>query len=260
MSIDLGKIRKDLCGRLCEEIAVQSFGQGGDEFRVSLPLVGRDGDHVVAYVKPVAGGWRVSDMGSTMMRLSYDNDLGKLLSGGRLKLFETILSESGLKEDDGELFAEVPLDAVARGLFVLGQGVTRVGDLGLWTRTRVDSTFWEDLTSAVMGAAGEAVEAQYIIPGLPKSESYPIDYFIKTSGRPLYLFGVPSREKAMLTTIIIQYLREHQQHFDSIAVFSDMDQVPKQDIRRLMNAANDVVPSIEDTEAIQRKILDRIAA
>ncbi len=199
-------------------------------------------------------------MGSTMMRLSYEHDLARLLSGSRLKLFETILLEMGLHEDDGEIFTEVPLDALARGIFLLGQGVTRLEDLGLWTRSRVENTFYDDLTSIVLRAAPNRVTTQYHVPDIPKSDSYPIDYSIYTGLRPLYLFGIPTREKAMLTTIILQHLREHDHHFDSIVVFSDIDQVPKQDVRRLMNAANDVVPSIENADDIRRKILDRIAA
>lgn len=260
MAISLESIKSELCGQLCKEIGVQHYGDGPDDFRVSLPIVGRDGDHVVAYVTKALGGWRISDMGSTMMRLSYEHDLAKLLTGSRQKLFDAILAEMGIQEDDGELFVVVPLDSIARGLFLLGQGVNRVEDLGLWTRTRVESTFYEDLSTIVYRAAPGRVIPAYQVPNLPKADSYPIDYFIETGSRPLYLFGVPTREKAMLTTIILQHLREHSLHFDSIAVFSDIDQIPKADLRRLMNAANDVVPAIEDVESIERKIRDRMFA
>lgn len=260
MNIDLAKIKQDLCGHVCSEIVVSSYGREGNAFRVSLPMAGRDGDHIMAYVTPASAGWRVSDMGGTMMRLSYENDLSKLLSGSRAKLFNTILSETGLEEDDGELFTTVPLDGMARGLFTLGQGVTRIEDLNLWTQSRVGSTFWDDLNSIVSGVVGDAAIRQYSIPGLPKSESYPIDFFIPTERRPLYLFGVNNREKAMLTTIILQYLREQNQHFDSIAVFDDIDAIPAKDVHRLMHAGNDIVPSIQDHEAIRRKIADRLAA
>lgn len=200
-------------------------------------------------------------MGATLMRLSYENDLAKLLSGARERLFNTVLAEAGISEDDGELYLDVPADALTRGLFALGQGVTRVEDLGLWTRSRTESSFYDDLREIIRQQVGpDRVVEAYVVPDVPSGEDYPVDYFIATSGRPLYVFGILNRDKARLTTIILQHLTQNQHKFDSMVVYADVDDIPKPDAKRLMNSANDSVANISDRDVIRGKIANRLAA
>lgn len=258
MNVSAESLRESLCVAFCRDVAVV---QRADSIAISLPIVGRDGDHLTAYVSPATGGWRVSDKGATLMRLSYENDLSKLLTGARERLFNTVLQESGIQEDDGELFTVVPADALAMGLFALGQGATRIEDLGLWTRGRIESTFSDDLRSVILEAVGrDNVIEGYEVPGLPGSENYPVDFFITTPTMPLYVFGVSSKDKARLATIILQHLAAYTQKFNSMVVYSDVDEIPRADTRRLMIAANDSVPSITEREGIKAKIAHRMVA
>lgn len=251
-------LQKALCKMLCSDVIVR---QRGDLLTVSLPLLGRDGDAFTAYLEQVPAGWKISDLGNTMMRLSYENDLSKLLTGARVRLYETILAENGLTDDDGEIFLTVPAEQLGRGLFALGQGLSRVEDIALWTRSRVESTFYDDLRRVLCGfIPRDKLEENYLVPGLPGAENYPIDYCIHTGGRPLYLFGVNNKDKARLATIVLQYLQQSGKDFESMAVCSDIDSLPSQDRHRLMNAANDVVPSIGDSESIRQKIAHRMRA
>lgn len=251
-------IREILCSTFCKEVAVR---ERGGAVAVSLPIVGRDGDMLTAYVEPATAGWRISDKGSTLMRLSYENDLNKLLSGARERLYNTVLLESGLQEDDGELYSEVPLDGLSVGLFSLAQGITRVEDLGLWTRNRVESTFSDDLREVLGRIVGRDQLAEgYKVPGVPNSEDYPVDFFINAPGEPLYIFGVSNRDKARLTTIILQHLNKHAGRFNSMVVYADVDEIPKADSKRLMNAANDSVATISDVDVIRSKIAHRMRA
>jgi len=211
-------IRKTLCAAFCEDVAVtERLGMSA----VSLPILGRDGDHLTAYVEPMTAGWRISDKGATLMRLSYENDLNKLLSGARERLYSTVLLESGLQEDDGEIFAEVPLDGLTIGLFSLARGVARIEDLGLWTRSRVESTFSDDLRELLREIAGaDRIIENYEIPSLPSAESYPIDFYVQTPGVPLYIFGIQNKDKARLTTIILQHLTQQGQDFNSMVIYA----------------------------------------
>lgn len=258
MNISAATLRDSLCTTFCRDVAVV---ERADDFAVALPLSGRDGDQITAYVKPMGGGWRVSDKGATMMRLSYENDLTKLLTGARERLYSTVLHESGITDDDGELYLDVAADALPRALFTLGQGVTRIEDLGLWTRTRVESSFYEDLQSIIRAEVGEdGVSESYQVPGVPSSAEYLVDFCVKTSGRPLYVFGVLNGDKARLTTIILQHLAKHSPNFESMVVYADIDDIPRADTKRLMSAANDSVASINDRDVIRAKIAHRRVA
>lgn len=259
MNINLEALRAELCHAFCGNVGVTAHAD--NEAVIHLPMTGRDGDYLSAYVQAIAGGWRVSDKGITMMRLSYENDLDKLLAGARERLYQTVLREAGLQEDDGELFVEVPANALISGLFALAQGIIRIEDMGLWTRTRVESAFYDDLRHIIESVVPrEDLIESYAVPGVPDATNYPVDYLIKTHGKPLYLFGVLNRDKARLATIILQHLYRHAPAFDSMVVYADMDDIPKPDVRRLITAANDIVPSIQERDVVIQKIKHRTAA
>lgn len=251
-------IQEHLCGLMCQEVrVVDRRGQ----LVVSLPFEGRDGDHLVVHLQPEAQGWRISDRANTFMRLSYENDLSKLLSGARGKLYEQVLRESGILEDDGELFIVVGTDELARGLFRLGRGMSRLEDLGLWSRGRVESTFYDDLASVLRDAVGGAcLIRDYVDPDVPESESYPIDFYVQGAHAPLYMFGIKGADKARLTTLTLQHLKAHAGSFDSLVVVSDLGDISKPDIERLSKVANDMVFGLEDTDALRDKIDHRLRA
>ncbi|WP_377154751.1 DUF1828 domain-containing protein [Roseateles sp. UC29_93] len=251
-------IQERLCKLMCLEVrVVERRGQ----LVVSLPFEGRDGDHLVAHLKHEGDRWRISDRANTLMRLSYENDLSKLLSGARGKLYEQVLRESGIAEDDGELFVIVDADDLARGLFRLGRGMSRLEDLGLWSRGRVESTFYDDLNSVLRDVVGrERLIRDYVDPDVPESDNYPIDFFVQGIHAPLYVFGVKGADKARLTTITLQHLKAHAGSFDSLVVVNDLGDITKPDIERLAKVANDMVFGLDDTCAIREKIDHRLRA
>jgi len=99
-----------------------------------------------------------------------------------------------------------------------------------------------------------SIRENYLIPGLGNADNYPVDFFIEGFSRPLYLFGVPTREKAMLTTIILQHLNAVHLNFRSMVVFQNSADMPSKDVSRLMNAANDMISSLDADEAFERKL------
>lgn len=253
---DLAAIRQSLCTAFCEDVVIS---ERGDLLTVSIPLSARDGDCFTAYLSRRNGGWRVSDAANTMMRLSYENDLTKLLAGPRAKLYECILAESGLLEDDGEIYIDVPADKLSRGIFTLGQGLSRIEDIALWTKSRVGSTFTHDLRELLYSFVPKDVIEESYVPEVNGGEDYVIDYRIKTDGKPVFLFGVNGKDKARLTTITLLHLKQAGIKFDSIIVCGDFYELPKKDASRLMSAANDIAPSIQDTLAIIEKVQHRMA-
>lgn len=258
-STDLGQLQKHLCEVFCQDVALSEM-EG--HIVVPLPMTARDGDGITVFLdRSAGGGWRVSDMGITVMRLSYEHDISSIFRGTRGKLFQSIVAETGATERDGEIFLEVPADKLLQGIFSIGQAASRVGDLSLWTRSRTESTFFEDLRERVYSSVpAEKVKADHVVSGVPESEIYPVDYMIDTGGRPLYIFGVNSQDRARMATITIQHLRAHGPKFDAMTALSRLSDVPPQDLKRLMFAANDTIPSIDDGAAFAAKISHYVAA
>jgi len=247
-----------LCRSLCGDVVLTSVGQ--DAWQVSTPFMFPDGDAYAMYLRQTPdGAWRISDMGSTLMHLSYENDVGKFREGGRGRLFGQVLADAGLEEDDGEFFLIAPVEGLGTGLFSFGQAMTRLHDITFLNRLRVESTFYEDLREILKSTLDESrLHEGYIVTDAPRAEDYPVDYYIEGGQAPLYLFGVPNRDKARLATIILQHLTSAGLEFNSLIVFQNMAEIPTRDLSRLTNAANDMIDSLDARPDLERKLMRRI--
>ena len=212
------------------------------------------------YLQQVAsGGLRISDSGSTLMHLSYENDIDKLREGTRGRLLQQVLSDADMQEDDGEFFVDSPIQDLGKSVFRFGQALTRIHDLTFLNRLRAESTFYEDLRETLRGLVGaERLQEAFVVPEVPRASDYPVDYFVDSQTAPLYLFGVPNRDKARLATIILQHLIAAGRDFNSMIVFQNMADLPRADVSRLTNAANDQVDSLDAVDDLRRKLLRRV--
>lgn len=251
-------IKSLLCQQWCSD-AVVSEDQGG--LRLSLPMYEADGDAVTVWLRPELGGWRISDSGTTLMRMSYEMDIDLLLTGQRARVLEAILRESDITNQAGEMQMLAPEGDLGASLLAFGQAIGRIADIKLWTKTRVVNTFYDDLAQELTRIAGrDNVIRDYLVPSLENSEDYPIDFYISGGARPLYVFGVPNGDKAKLATIVVQQLAHANHQFESLIVPSDIGAIPQRDLRRLMNAAGEMVDSLTSREPLERKIRHRIGA
>lgn len=247
-------IEKAICSSLCADVKITSQGDG--LLHVSTPFSFADGDSYSIYLQPLdTGGFRITDLGGTLMHLSYDNEISKFREGTRGRVFSQILAELDLSDDDGEFFIDTSADRIGAAIFKFGQALTRIHDLTFLNRVRVESTFYEDLRQKLAERIdpGRIIEG-YIIPGLENSANYPVDFCITGARQPLYLFGVPTADKARLATIILQHLNVSSLDFHSMVVFQNSTDIPAKDLSRLMNAANDMISSLDATDAMDRKL------
>jgi hypothetical protein len=260
MSKHLKQLQTTVCDTLCESAEVHDRPDG--TFVVTTPFSFPDGDRYMLYLKPLpAGGYRISDMGHTLMHISYEMDVDKLKEGNRGKLFSRVLAECGVQEDDGEVYMEVPRNQVGDGLFRLGQTVTRLHDITFLNRFRVESTFYEDLLERIAQVVPEgSVERGYVVPGIQDAENYEVDYFVPGKDRDLFIYGVSNKDKAQFTTIALQYFNQNEVDYDSILVFEDQQKIPSKVLARLSNAGGEQVASLDAREELIRKIKKRAKA
>jgi hypothetical protein len=252
----IAELQNLLCEQWCSDVEI---GEDSAGIRLSLPLSESDGDAITVWIKQIVGGWRLRDCGTTFMRLSYDMDVDLLTDGQRAKVLERILAEHQIQIDGGELVRDVEERTLGAALLSFGQAVARIGDIKLWSRARVVTTFYEDLQSVLSDIVGtERLIIDYQAPGVPDASNYLIDYAILGSHRPLYIFGIPSSDKAKLATIVLLHLQQSEHQFESLIIPSDIDSIGKPDLRRLLNAANDFVDSSTSVDAIERKIKSRV--
>jgi hypothetical protein len=259
MQMDLEKLQKDICSILCAD--VQLVQRNGSLVMMQTPFSFADGDPYQIYLRELPSGQlRMSDKGHTLMHLSYENDIDKFREGTRGKIFEGILSELDLLESDGEFYLDFNPDQIGYALFRFGQAITKINDLTFLNRIRVESTFYEDLYEAITRTISEEkITKDYVYPDMDKGEDYPIDYRIEGKDMPLFLFGVPGRDKARLTTIVLERLLRENAQFESLIVFANQAEMPRADLARLTNVGGEMVSSLDAQQDLDRKLLRRVS-
>jgi hypothetical protein len=75
----------------------------------------------------------------------------------------------------------------------------------------------------------------------------------------LFLFGIPNRDKARLTTIFLQYYLQNHIEFDSLLVFENQEEIPRSDLARLSNVGGEMIASLNAEDDFRRKLRKKAA-
>ena len=260
MILDVDILQDVLCKAMCANIKIRK--KNDSLLIVDTPFLFSDGDPYQIYIKErPAGILRISDNGHTIMHLSYENDVSKFREGTRGDIFNSILSEFELHEEDGEFYIDTSSNNLVESIFNFGQALTKITDLTFLNRLRAESTFYQDLEERLGNIVdSERIKKNYLHPDLPNNQDYPIDYYIEGKQSPLLLFGIPGKDKARLATIILERLLRENIQFENLLVFMDQALIPKGDLARLSNVGGDMISSLDAQEDLRRKIFKRIEA
>ena len=262
MALDPSALQALLCERLCEDVRIEPRPDGALMLRTRFQFP--DGDRFPIHLSEApAGGFRLSDRGHTLMHLSYEHDIDSFLDGTRGMLLERIMGESGLQWDGGggAFCLDAAPERLPEAVFRFGQALTRVYDLTFLSRSNVGSTFYDDLADLLSHVVDEDKIQRDYEPAVPNARAYPVDYRIEGKGDvPLFLYGVPNRDKARLTTIMLSYFHRQELSFESILVFENQTEIPRLDLARLSDVGGDMISSLESRDDFDRKLLRRIAA
>ena len=260
MELDRVLLEQALCERLCAKVRLHERDDG--VLMLETPFTFPDGDHYPVYLSETqAGSIMLSDRGHTLMHMSYEQDVDALYDGARAVLREQIVRESGIDEKHGTFTTVTPPDQIGDSLFKFGQALTKIYDLTFLSRGRVTSMFYEDLKTLMFEIVDEdKIETDFVPQGVPNGDDYPVDYRLESrEGAPIFLYGVPNRDKARLTTIMLSHFLLHGLSFESIIVFEDQQEIPRLDLARLTNVAGTAVSSLEAEDDLRRKI-EKLAA
>ena len=261
MALDLNALERHLCDSLCEEVRLTRRPDGRVMLRTDFQFP--DGDRFPIHVSETGtGGIRLSDIGHTLMHLSYEHDIDAFLDGTRGQLIERIVGESGISQEGGVFHVDTPIDGLSSAIFRFGQALTRVYDLTFLSRSHVRSTFYDDLRDLLVSLVDEdKLEPDYLLDELANAEAYPVDYRIEgRADTPLFVYGVPNRDKARLATITLSHFNRHEIRYESLLIFEDQAEIPRLDLARLSDVGGEMISSLESHADLERKLLARVAA
>ena len=259
MPFELKLLQEQLSKQLCGEVRLRKTPQGF--IQVLTPFTFPDGDTFQVYLEDRVGSARITDYGHTWMHLSYENELPKFREGTRGKVLDQILASTGVRDENGQLVLDSPIDTIGASILQYGQALTRIYDLTFLNRGRLPGTFYEDLREALYQLIPpEKIKPDYVLSEYSNAESYPIDFQILGKRAPLFLFGIAGRDKARLVTITLEHWLRARVDFDSLLIFQDQQEIPRMDVARLSNVGGEMVASLDASEDLHRKILKFAAA
>lgn len=256
MNINVDELKETLCHKLCGDVQVV---ERNGRLTIQTPFEFADGDPYFFDLIELPGGLlRVTDSGHTFMHLSYENDIDKFSQGTRGEILEQVLSQGGVTFEGGEVFVDTNPEDLGRVVFRFAQTLTSITDLTFLNRARAESTFYEDLLEILHQIVDpNSIEKDYIYTDMPNAEDYPVDFRIESKADPLFLFGIPNRDKARLATIVLERLLRAQAEFDSVLIFADQSSIPRGDLARLSNAGGEMIASLDAQDDLRRKVARR---
>jgi hypothetical protein len=224
-------------------------------FQVYAPLYHSDGDMMDIFLTevPNTGLIRISDFGLTLMRLSYSFDID---TPNKEKIFNKILAENSIQNENGNLLIDVKPQYVYHGLMQFAQAISKITNMRLYKREVIHSLFFEMLEEFIMTNLKKYNPQKKFYP-IKDHEEYEVDYCFNHRRRPIYLFGVNNSANARLATISCQKFIAEKLNFSSLIVLESLDVLGKKDQARLMSAADKQFPSLEDFQKHAEEYIER---
>ncbi len=214
--------------------------------QVLAPLFHEDGDMVDIFLdEPVNGSGkvRIGDHGLTLMRLSYAYDLD---TENKQRIFNRILSENRIQEQDGRLYIEAEPERLYPALLQFAQTVAKVSSMQYYKREVIQNLFYEQLAEFVEEKLAGYNPRRNMMP-IPDHDEYEVDYQFDIGPRPLFLFGVKDNDKARLATISCLEFQRRRIPFKGVMVHQDFESaITKKDRTRITSASDKQFPSLDD--------------
>jgi hypothetical protein len=223
------QIEKEFKAKICDEVNLTQ--EGLNRFIVFNPFMFDDGDHLVVLLKGTEGKWLFTDEGHTFMHVSYDDiDIDK---GTRKKIVDNVLLSYGIKNQEGELIAEIPDNQFGDALYSYLQGLIKITDINYLTRERVRSTFMEDFRALIEETVpSDRRIFNYYDKQHDPDGKYIADYRVNGIKRPLFLFGIPHDDKCRDVTITCLQFEKFNVPFRSMAIFEDQESINRKVLAR----------------------------
>jgi Domain of unknown function DUF1828 len=223
--------------------------------QVFAPLYHADGDMMDLFLidLPEKGLVRISDLGMTLMRLSYTYDID---TPNKEKILNKILSENSIKSEDGNLILDIKPELIYYGLMQFAQAISKIINMRLYKREVIHSLFFEMLDDFILTRLQKYNPQKKYYP-ISDHDEYEVDYCFNHRKRPIYLFGVNNSSNARLVTICCQKFIAEKLSFSSLIVLEDLESIGKKDQTRLMSAADKQFPSLDEFQIHADEYLER---
>lgn len=242
--------------------SVRLLKETASQYSVDTPFVFNDGDHLRIILKLRNQQWVLSDLGHTLMRLSYNLDEDELEVPTRQKVITDALSLYDVRNESGELTIPVPEDNDIDVLHNFVQAILRISDVQLLTRELVRSTFMADFKALIESAVPEPRRKfDWFDPQHDPKANYRVDCRVNGMKSPLMVFGIPSDNKTSVVTITLLQFERWRLAFNSLAIFEDQETIGRSVLARFSDVAGKQYSSLSaNIDRIRSYLEEQLAA
>ncbi len=255
--MNISSIRDALGGRMAAGFDIYTRREGG--YQLIVPICHEDGDMVDMYLQDSPRGEayiRICDFGMALMRLSYSYELN---SDTRRRIFDDILINNHVANDDGNLCLDVPVGALYEGIMQFAGCVQKVCNMRYWAREVVRSSFYEDLSDYVRSNLAPYAPVADQTP-ISNAGVFSVDWTLTHNRRDFYLFGVLGNDKAKNVAITLLEFQKSNLRFISLVVHEDMEALGRRERQYLTRNADRQYPVLDDFREGVVADLDRMSA
>ena len=227
-------------------------------YQLLIPFYHEDGDMIEIYVdseKSQNGTIRLTDFGMSTMRLSYSYNID---TPNKEKIFQKMLSENGLREENGSVILDASNDLLYQSILQFVQAVAKICSMRYFKREIIESLFYDMLDEYISDNLLKYKPQKSVLP-IEKRDDLEVDYQFQPNGKPLYLFAVKDSAKARITTICCLEFQRANINFESLVVHEDFEKLPRKDRIRLTNACDKQFTSLDDFKQNAEKFFERFS-
>jgi hypothetical protein len=223
-------------------------------YQLILPIYHEDGDMIDIFIEQVDEyGYKLSDYGMTLMRLSYSYEIDTI---NKENILQKILTENQLCEDNGNIYYISKPESLYSDILNVCQTYMKIGSMRYFKREVIESMFYEMLDEYIITELSVYNPKKNVLP-IADRDDIEADYEFKPNGHPIYMFGVKDSSKARLSTISCLEYQRANINFRSLIVHNDFEKLPKKDRSRLTNACDKQFTSLDDFKLNAKQYLER---
>lgn len=226
-------------------------------YQLVAPYFHEDGDMYDIFLMEKGDRFvRITDEGLTLMRLSYSFDID---TPNKQRIFQKILSENYVCDEDGTLYMDVPVEKLYPAIQQFAQTISKVSNMQLYKREVIQSLFYELLAEAVEAKLKQYGPVPSIYP-MPDRYDLEVDFEMRVTPRPVYLFGAKDVAKTRLVAICCLEFQKAKLPFISFVVHEDFESLSRKDQARITSAADKQFVNLDDFRENAEQVMEREVA
>ena len=237
------------------------------KYQLTAPILHEDGDMVDIYLQesPKGTGYiRICDFGMALQRLSYNYEIN---TPSKEKVFNSILLNNGVQEDNGNFYLDAPVDKIYENVFQFAGCVQKICSMDYWNRETIKTAFYENLKTFVLKELKEFNPHPDEKPLLnnqniknKETSVFKVDWSLQWEKRKFYLFGVLGSNKAKDSAIALLEFKKADLPFISLIVHEDIQNLKNKDLIYLTRNADKQYPNLNDFNQDGAKDIKRLAS